>query len=109
MIRPGNEGLFRMQDICAAARRLEGGRLSLHWDDRDVEITFIREDGGWFWCAYDRTARRTRDCARAAKLEAAVEQAFDALNRPDGSSKTQSPPQSTSPSPQPGFPIAASA
>lgn len=70
-----------MSEICAAARRLEGGRLSLHWDDSEAEITFVR-DKGWFWTLYDRKLKRTRMSGRAATIEAAVEQAMDAVRLP---------------------------
>lgn len=66
-------------EICAATRGMNGGRLSLSWDHGERDVTFVR-DQAWFWVAYDKRAHLVIGSGRAATLEAAVEQAIDALS-----------------------------
>lgn len=63
-----------------ALRRMIGGSLFLRWSLEKHDLTF-RRDGGWFWCAYDKTGR-TIEAGRAATIEAALEQALDATRPP---------------------------
>lgn len=70
------------ETICAVSRGMAGGRLAIQWDREDYEITFMRDESWWFWSAYSRKVGRNRSSGRAATIEAAVEQALDAVRTP---------------------------
>jgi hypothetical protein len=66
-----------LSDACDALTALEGGRVSLIYDEPGFALSVTAQaHGGWFWTTYDRKAGKAAGCGCAATAQAATEAAL---------------------------------
>jgi hypothetical protein len=77
-----------LSEACDALSAFEGGRISLLYDEPGFALSVTAQaHGGWFWCAYDRTAGKASSCGRGRSVALAARrqrpQGFAALREPN--------------------------